>query len=176
MHIAFVAMSGVRAWNPEITAAGLTMPGFLERSQTIASLPSLGLLTLAGMTPDEFSVSYHEVLDIHELGELPACDVAAISSFSAQIKEAYELADRYRAVGVKVVLGGLHVTAVPDEALAARGRRRRRRGRDRLARRARRTSVAADCAAPTRRTAGSSTWPTRRCLATTCSRSSATTG
>ena len=52
MHIAFVAMSGVRAWNPEITAAGLTMPGFLERSQTIASLPSLSLLTLAGMTPD----------------------------------------------------------------------------------------------------------------------------
>jgi radical SAM superfamily enzyme YgiQ (UPF0313 family) len=117
MHIAFVAMSGVRAWNPEITAAGLTMPGFLERSQTIASLPSLGLLTLAGMTPDAFSVSYHEVLDIHDLGELPACDVAAISSFSAQIKEAYELADRFRAVGVKVVLGGLHVTAMPDEAL-----------------------------------------------------------
>ena len=53
MHIAFVAMSGVRAWNPEITAAGLTMPGFLERSQTIASLPSLSLLTLAGMTPDD---------------------------------------------------------------------------------------------------------------------------
>ena len=68
MHIAFVAMSGVRAWNPEITAAGLTMPGFLERSQTIASLPSLGLLTLAGMTPDEFTVSYHEVLDIHDAG------------------------------------------------------------------------------------------------------------
>ena len=71
MHIAFVAMSGVRAWNPEITAAGLTMPGFLERSQTIASLPSLSLLTLAGMTPSTIEVSYHEILDIGELGELP---------------------------------------------------------------------------------------------------------
>jgi radical SAM superfamily enzyme YgiQ (UPF0313 family) len=117
MHIAFVAMSGVRAWNPEITAAGLTMPGFLERSQTIASLPSLSLLTLAGMTPDPFEVSYHEILDIRELDELPRCDVAAIASYSAQIKEAYELADRFRAVGVRVVLGGLHVTAMPGEAL-----------------------------------------------------------
>ncbi|HVQ23064.1 MAG TPA: cobalamin-dependent protein, partial [Candidatus Saccharimonadia bacterium] len=117
MHIAFVAMSGVRAWNPEITAAGLTMPGFLERSQTIASLPSLSLLTLAGMTPRTIEVSYHEVLDIRELGALPDCDVAAIASYSAQIKEAYELADRFRAVGVTVILGGLHVTAVPDEAL-----------------------------------------------------------
>ena len=117
MHIAFVAMSGVRAWNPEITAAGLTMPGFLERSQTIASLPSLSLLTLAGMTPDPFSISYHEILDIADLDELPGCDVAAISSYSAQIKEAYELADRFRAVGVKVVMGGLHVTAEPSEAL-----------------------------------------------------------
>ena len=117
MHIAFIAMSGVRAWSKEITEAGLTMPGFLERSQSIASLPSLSLLTLAGMTPDAFDVSYHEILDIRELGQLPDCDVAAIASYSAQIKDAYELADRYRAVGVRTVLGGLHVTAGPDEAM-----------------------------------------------------------
>src|SRR3990172_2224156 len=75
VHIALIAMSGVRAWSKEITEAGLTMPGFLERSEAIASLPSLALLTLAGMTPDPFEVSYHEVLDIHRLGELPDCDV-----------------------------------------------------------------------------------------------------
>jgi radical SAM superfamily enzyme YgiQ (UPF0313 family) len=117
MHIAFIAMSGVRAWSKDITEAGLTMPGFLERSQSIASLPSLALLTLAGMTPDVFDVSYHEILDIQDLGELPDCEIAAIASYSAQIKDAYALADRYRAVGVRTVLGGLHVTAVPDEAM-----------------------------------------------------------
>jgi radical SAM superfamily enzyme YgiQ (UPF0313 family) len=117
VHIAFIAMSGLRAWNSEITEAGLTMPGFLERSQSIASLPSLGLLTLAGMTPDAFDVSYHEVEDIKMLGEVPDCDIAAISSYSAQMKDAYELSDRYRANGVRTVLGGLHVTAVPDEAI-----------------------------------------------------------
>jgi radical SAM superfamily enzyme YgiQ (UPF0313 family) len=118
MHIALIAMSGVRAWSREITEAGLTMPGFLERSQSIASLPSLSLLTLAGMTPDAFDVSYHEVLDISEVGTLPDCDVAAIASYSAQIKDAYLLADRYRAAGVRTILGGLHVTAVPAEAMA----------------------------------------------------------
>ena len=34
MRIAFIAMSGVRAWSKEITEAGLTMPGFIERSQS----------------------------------------------------------------------------------------------------------------------------------------------
>jgi len=116
-HIAFVAMSGVRAASDELNRAGLTMPGFLERSQAIASLPSLALLTLAGLTPDSFEVSYHEIEDIRKAGEPPVCDVAAIASYSAQIKDAYLLADRYRALGVRTVLGGTHVTALPDEAL-----------------------------------------------------------
>jgi radical SAM superfamily enzyme YgiQ (UPF0313 family) len=117
MHIAFVAISGVRASNTALMEVGLTLPGFVERSQVIASLPSLALLTLAGMTPDTFDVSYHEVPDIHALTVLPPCDVAAISSYTAQIRDGYELADRFRAAGVKVVMGGIHVTALPDEAL-----------------------------------------------------------
>jgi radical SAM superfamily enzyme YgiQ (UPF0313 family) len=116
-HIAFIAMSGVRAASEELNRAGLTMPGFLERSQVIASLPSLSLLTLAALTPDSFDVSYHEIEDIRKIGEPPICDVAAIASYSAQIKDAYLLADRYRALGVRTVLGGLHVSALPDEAL-----------------------------------------------------------
>lgn len=117
MHVALIAMSGVRAYNPELTALGLTLPGFVERGETIASLPSLSLLTLAALTPDPHEVSYHEVADIRDLDSLPDCDLAAISTYSAQIKEAYELADRYRAESVPVVMGGLHVTAVPEEAL-----------------------------------------------------------
>ena len=116
MKIALIAMSGVRAANEELNAVGMTMPGFVERSKVIASLPSLSLLTLAGLTPDEFEVSYHEVPDLRLLEERPDCDVAAIASFSAQIKDAYRLSDRYRAAGVRTVLGGLHVTARPDEA------------------------------------------------------------
>ena len=118
MKLGLIAMSGVRAHNEELTRLGLTLPGFVERNKIIASLPSLGLLTLAGMTPRDIDVDYVEVEDIKALPDLAGdFDVVAISSFSAQIGEAYTLADRYRAAGTRVVLGGLHVTARPEEAL-----------------------------------------------------------
>ena len=118
MKLGLIAMSGVRAYNKELTKLGLTLPGFVERNKIIASLPSLGLLTLAGMTPDDVNVEYVEVEDITKVAGLPGdYDVVAISSFSAQIKEAYELADRFQEAGTLVLLGGLHVTARPDEAL-----------------------------------------------------------
>jgi len=111
-------MSGVRACDPELTQMGLTLPGFVERSKVIASLPSLGLLTLAGLTPPEHDRHYFEVQDLDLVETLPTdFDLVAISSFSAQIHQAYDLADRYRAAGVTVVLGGLHVSMLPDEAL-----------------------------------------------------------
>src|SRR5688500_10313638 len=117
MKIALVAMSGIRALDQELLELGLTLPGFVERSKTIASLPSLGLLTLAGMTPAGHDVRYLEVADIRDAGALPTdFDLVAISSFSAQVKEGYELARRYWAMGVPVVIGGLHVTSVPEEA------------------------------------------------------------
>ncbi len=117
MKIALIAMSGVRAYNEELTRLGMTLPGFVERSQVIASLPSLSLLTLAGSTPERFELGYHEVPDLRNLRELPACDLAAISTYTAQARDAYALAERYREVGVTTVIGGLHVTAVPQEAL-----------------------------------------------------------
>ena len=117
MKITLIAMSGVRAHNEELTRLGLTLPGFVERSQVIASLPSLSLLTIAGMTPDRFDVDYYEVADVRELDALPECDLAAFGTFTAQAKDAYQLAERYHDIGVQTVLGGLHATAVPDEAL-----------------------------------------------------------
>jgi radical SAM superfamily enzyme YgiQ (UPF0313 family) len=63
-RIGFIAMSGVRAHNAELTQHGLTLPGFVDRNRIIASLPSLGLLTLAGLTPDKFDIEYHEIADL----------------------------------------------------------------------------------------------------------------
>ncbi len=119
MKIAFLAMSGVRAHDPELTALGLTLPGFVERNRIIASLPSLGLLTLAALTPPDVEVSYHEVPDLSVADGLPPDpDLVAISTYSAQVFEAYAVAERYVRRGVPVVMGGLHVTALPDEARA----------------------------------------------------------
>ena len=118
-RIGFIAMSGVRVQNAELLAVGLTLPGFVERSEVIASLPSLSLLTLAALTPDRFDVTYLEILDLKTAGRLPEeFDLVAITSLTAQINEAYAVADFYRSIGVPVVMGGLHVTAMRDEALA----------------------------------------------------------
>jgi len=117
MKIGFIAMSGVRAYNEELTKLGLTLPGFVDRNKIIASLPSLGLLTLAGMTPPDMEMQYIEIADIKQLKELPdSFDLVAISTYSAQIFEAYELADKYKTRGIKTVIGGPHVTCVPEEA------------------------------------------------------------
>jgi len=117
MKIAFLAMSGVRAHDPELTALGLTLPGFVERNKVVASLPSLSLLTLAALTPGDIEVSYHEVPDLAAADTLPMdVDLAAISTYSAQAGEGYTVARRYRDRGVPVVMGGLHVTALPEEA------------------------------------------------------------
>lgn len=111
-----IAMSGIRAHNPELTEMGMTLPGFLERGRAIASLPSLSLLTLAALTPDRHEVSYHEIHDITEVDDLPDADLVAIATFTAQVKDAYQLADSYRRRGVTTVMGGLHVTSCPQEA------------------------------------------------------------
>ncbi len=121
MRIGFIAMSGIRVQDQELLKMGLTLPGFVQRSKVIASLPSLGLLTLAALTPEHFNRRYIDVQDLDDEAisnnVLKEFDLVAISSLSAQIRDAYVLADRARSLGVKTVMGGLHVTALPEEAL-----------------------------------------------------------
>ena len=101
MKIGFLAMSGIRAHDPELVALGLTMPGVLDRGKVIAQLPSLGLLYLAAVTPPGHDLAYYEAeADGQEPHEVYECDLVAISTFSAQVFEAYAVADRLRARGV----------------------------------------------------------------------------
>jgi len=118
MKIGFLAMSGIRAHDPQLLELGLTLPGVVERSKVIASLPSLGLLYLAAVTPPEHEVRYFEAeADGNEPPEAYDCDLVAINTFSAQAFEAYAVADRLRKKGIKVAMGGLHVSVRPEEAL-----------------------------------------------------------
>ena len=110
-------MSGVRAHNDELTQLGLTLPGFVDRNRIIASLPSLGLLTLAGLTPPRFDIEYHEIADLRKLSELPTdFDLVALSTFTAQFYEACDVADYYRSRGVPVVMGGITASALAEQA------------------------------------------------------------
>src|SRR5213082_3501684 len=81
-----------------------------------ASLPSLGLLTLAGLTPRKFDVEYHEIAELRKESDLPDhFDLVALSTFTAQLKEAWQVADFYRGQNIPVVMGGIPVSSLPQE-------------------------------------------------------------
>jgi radical SAM superfamily enzyme YgiQ (UPF0313 family) len=80
-------------------------------------VPPVTGIHLAAITPKE-----HQVEVVHEqVRDVPVradVDVVALSFFSGFARQAYALADRYRALGVKVVAGGPHVSYWTEEALA----------------------------------------------------------
>jgi radical SAM superfamily enzyme YgiQ (UPF0313 family) len=116
-RIGLIAVSGVRIYNDRLMRFGVTLPGLYERARTIASMPSLGLLTIAAVTPDRFEIEYLECpeFDAEALART-RFDLVAVSSFTAKSSLMYRIADFYRARGTTVVLGGLHCTLLPDEA------------------------------------------------------------
>jgi radical SAM superfamily enzyme YgiQ (UPF0313 family) len=118
MKIGFLAMSGLRAHDPKLVALGQILPGVQERGKVLSSLPSLGLLYLAACTPPGHELRYFEAEgDGSEPAEVYTCALVAINTFSAQVFEAYAVADRLRKAGIRVAMGGLHVTVQPQEAL-----------------------------------------------------------
>ncbi|HEU5237034.1 MAG TPA: cobalamin-dependent protein, partial [Pyrinomonadaceae bacterium] len=77
--------------------------------------PPLGLATLAAyLDPDlEFSLQDEHVEKL-DLNDEP--DLVIIQVYITNAYRAYRIADHYRRRGAYVVLGGLHVTSLPDEA------------------------------------------------------------
>jgi radical SAM superfamily enzyme YgiQ (UPF0313 family) len=124
-HVALVAMAGFRVREREMLALGMSLPGLAQRAGAVGALPSLGLLTLAGMTPGEWSVSLHEAPSpcngssqlalVNEIARQRPT-LVAISTMTASVLGAYALADLLRASGMQVVLGGLHASTMSQEA------------------------------------------------------------
>jgi radical SAM superfamily enzyme YgiQ (UPF0313 family) len=77
--------------------------------------PPLGLATLAAyLRPDDEAVIEDEHVGPISLDDCP--DLVVIQVYITSARRAYRFADHYRARGVYVALGGLHVTSLPDEA------------------------------------------------------------
>ena len=122
-HVTFVPLTGVRVARPELLELGLTLPGLRKRGAAIASLPSLGLLTLAGMTPERFTCSFHESdgrssEELIEEVSLRRPMLVVISALTASAREAYRLGDDLKRRGLPTVFGGLHATSCAEEAAA----------------------------------------------------------
>ena len=77
--------------------------------------PPLGCATLAGyLSGDDEAVIADEHVETLDLNDRP--DLVALQVYVTSAKRAYAIADHYRRKGVYVVLGGLHVTDLPQEA------------------------------------------------------------
>lgn len=77
--------------------------------------PPLGLATLAGyLSPDDEIDLQDQHVERLNLNDEP--DLVVIQVYITNAYRAYHIADQYRAKGCFVILGGLHVTSLPEEA------------------------------------------------------------
>lgn len=77
--------------------------------------PPLGLAYVAAVTPSDWEVS---ILDeTFDPCSFESADLVGITAFTSNINRAYEIADEYQGRGIPVVMGGIHASMVPEEAL-----------------------------------------------------------
>jgi radical SAM superfamily enzyme YgiQ (UPF0313 family) len=77
--------------------------------------PPLSLPYLAALTPPNYQI---EVLDENiEAFEYREADIVGITSFTASVYRAYQIAQIYQKQGITTVMGGIHVSMMPEEAL-----------------------------------------------------------
>ena len=75
----------------------------------------LGLLIVAALTPPEFEIDFIDE-NYEEIVFDKDYDLVALSAMTQQATRAYEIADEFRKRAIKVVIGGIHPTVMPEEA------------------------------------------------------------
>jgi radical SAM superfamily enzyme YgiQ (UPF0313 family) len=107
--------------NRQIKRVKLILPALTEATSPFwrpikySLFPPLGLATLAAYLDPDLDISLQdEHVEKVELDDQP--DLVVIQVYITNAYRAYQIADNYRSRGAYVVLGGLHVTSLPDEA------------------------------------------------------------
>jgi radical SAM superfamily enzyme YgiQ (UPF0313 family) len=77
----------------------------------------LAIPTLAALTPPEHEIRVFDE-NVEEIDYAWGADLVGISVLTMFAPRAYEIAKRYCARGAKTVLGGIHPSMLPEEALA----------------------------------------------------------
>jgi radical SAM superfamily enzyme YgiQ (UPF0313 family) len=84
-------------------------------SNPISLFPPLGLGIVAALTPGDWEI---EIADENfEPFEYREATLVGLTAFTSVATRAYEIAALYRERGVPTVLGGIHASMLPDEAL-----------------------------------------------------------
>ena len=114
MKIALISPKGKFFNNPKLDEYR-TSQGFYSRYIRWSGLSS-ALLILAALTPPGFEI---EVIDenVEDIDFNKRYDLVGISFMTQQANRAYEISNKFRNKGSIVVLGGIHVTALPEEAI-----------------------------------------------------------
>jgi len=85
------------------------------RMRNLSTYPPLNLALIAGLTPDTWDV---KILDENfDTIVFENADLVGFTSFTSTASRAYELAGIYRQRNIKTVMGGIHASMLPDEAL-----------------------------------------------------------
>jgi len=104
--------------NPHLKKVLLIFPrekGIKFSNDTLYPFPMLGLTLLASLFPEHYEVKIiNEAIEEVDFGV--DVDLVGITGLTCVIKRAYTIADRFRERGVKVILGGVHPSLLPDEA------------------------------------------------------------
>ena len=111
----------LRLINPSSALSTITMPEIIRKmtfSRRAIFMP-LNLAICAAVVPDGWDVEIvdENVSDQPHTPDAAGVDAVGIGAMTPQARRAYALADAYRALGVPVILGGIHPSALPDEAL-----------------------------------------------------------
>lgn len=80
-----------------------------------ATTPNLTVYYLAGMVPTKHVVSVVEE-NVQDINFEEAVDLVGITTNTANVERAYQIAETYRRRGIKVVMGGIHASTLPEEA------------------------------------------------------------
>jgi len=95
---------------------GLIAPATLGSSKRKrVLLPPLGLAMVAAITPPDVEISLTDE-NVTAIDFQKHIDLVGITALTVTAQRAYEIADTFRARGVKVVLGGIHPSVQPEEA------------------------------------------------------------
>lgn len=91
--------------------------GVLEANRFRSVMPMLAMPYIAALTPPDIQV---EVIDEEHglMTQLAPADLVGLTGMTMSANRMYRLADAYRAMGIPVVLGGIHVSYMPEEAAA----------------------------------------------------------
>jgi len=111
-------MAKFRLINPRNPLSGLVRNDVARRltlGRQAIFMP-LGLMVAAAVVPRSWQV---EIVDecIRDVPISKDVDLVGITAMTCQAPRAYEIADAYRRLGVPVILGGIHPSCLPQEAL-----------------------------------------------------------